>query len=71
MPSCSLWRHCNVPESGHEDHPEPDDEIHILVEQVDGQYTLEWVALDVTKDTDLEVTHRHTRKRVTLSHIRT
>ncbi len=45
-----------------EHHPEPDEQVDLLVEEVDGQNTLDRVALDVTKATDLEVAHGDTRK---------
>merc|ERR1711976_358950 len=50
-------------EAGHccdENHPEPDEEVDLLIEQVDGKNTLDGVVLDVTKATDFEVTHGDT-----------
>ena len=42
---------------GHKDHPEPDEQIDLLVEEVDGQDALHGVPLHVAKATHLEVTH--------------
>ena len=51
-------------EGRHENHPEPQHQIEHLVEEVDGQHTLDCVTLDVTQTAYFEVTHRHTRESV-------
>ena len=49
-------------DGGDEDEPEPDEEVDLLVEEVDGQDALDRVRLHVAKLTDLEVTERDARK---------
>ena len=49
-------------DSGYEHHPEPQEQVDLLVEQVDGQHTLHRVALHIAKTTHLEVAHGNTWK---------
>ena len=46
----------------HDDHPEPEEQVDHLVEQIDGQHALDCVTLDVTQTTHFEVTHCHARE---------
>ena len=48
----------------HDDHPEPEEQVDHLIEEVDRQHTLDCVTLDVTQTAYFEVTHRHTRESV-------
>ena len=41
-----------------EDEPEPDEDVDLLVEQVDGQDTLDSVTVDVTQLPDAKITQR-------------
>lgn len=49
-------------ESSDENHPEPQEQVDFLVEQIDGENALDGVALHVSKATHLEVAHGHTRE---------
>ena len=49
-------------DGGDEDHPEPDEQVDLLVEEVDGQHALHGVALHVAKTTHLEVAHGDARE---------
>ena len=49
-------------QSGHEHHPEPDEQVDLLVEEIDGQNTLHCVTLNVTQTSYLEVAHCDTRE---------
>ncbi len=45
-----------------EDHPEPNEEVNLLVEQVDGEHALHGVPLHVPETPHLEVAHGDARK---------
>ena len=53
-------------ERGDEDQPEPDEDEDFLVEQIDGQHTLDGVVVHVLKLTDLEEAMRDSRELWTL-----
>ena len=39
------------------DHPEPDEQVNLLIEEVDGKYTLYSVSLHVAQTSHFEVAH--------------
>ena len=41
----------------HKDHPEPEEQVDLLVEQVDGQHALHGVALHIAESPHLQVAH--------------
>ena len=47
---------------GHEDKPEPEEDVDLLVEQVDGQHALNSVSVNVTHLTNWEVTQGDARE---------
>ena len=49
-------------EERNENHPEPQEKVDLLIEEVNRQHALDRVALNVAKTTHLEVAHRHTRE---------
>ena len=49
-------------QSGHEYHPEPDEQIDLLVEEINGKNALHRVTLNVTQTSYLEVAHRDSWK---------
>ena len=46
----------------HKDHPEPEEQVDLLVEQVDGQHALHGVALHVAESPHLQVAHGDARE---------
>ena len=44
-------------QSSHKHHPEPDEQVDLLIEEIDGQNALHHVMLNVTQMSYLEVTH--------------
>lgn len=44
-------------DAGYEDEPEPEEEEDGFVEEVDGQYALDGVSLEVAQATDAEIAH--------------
>lgn len=55
-------QHTHGSEDDQKEHPKVEKQVHFLSKQVDGQDTLHRVALDVTKETNVEVTHGNTGK---------
>ena len=53
-------------QGGDEDHPEPEEQVDLLVEQVDGQHALDGVALHVAETSNLQVAHRDAREPIRL-----
>jgi len=49
-------------DEGDKNHPEPDEEVDLLVEEVDREHALDGVALDVAEATDFEVAHGDARE---------
>ena len=49
-------------DGGDEDHPEPNEQVDLLVEEVDRQHALHRVALHVAQTTHLEVAHGDARE---------
>ena len=58
-------------QSGHEHHPEPNKQVYLLVEEIDGQNALHRVTLNVTQPSHVEVAHRDSRKSSRFSPINT
>ena len=56
-------------EGGEEDHPEPEEQIDLLVEQVDRQHTLHRVALHVAETPHLQIAHGDAREAIGLGPI--
>ena len=49
-------------QSGHKHHPEPDEQVDLFVEEIDGQNALHRVTLNVTQTSYLEVAHCDARE---------
>ena len=58
-------------QSSHEHHPEPNKQVYLLVEEIDGQNALHRVALNVTQPSHVEVAHRDSWKSSRFSPINT
>ena len=49
-------------QSSHQHHPEPDEQVDLLIEEIDGQNALHRIMLNVTQTSYLEVAHCDARE---------